>query len=402
MSILKITTSKMSLKRRWMSINFIVFDSNRFNDTQERIFNALNNSDNKILLNILNQNNSEKIRDLVYATERSLKDVSSVLSSSLMLDMIGLNSQLAINNRLAKINNPYNANMALANIIRNLKDEPLTSTDDMALLSLVANKAQNPTNLYKSFIGAKAKVNTISPRIYGVTFGYDVLFQDLLLGSFVTYAKSKIDTGQINQKTNSYQAGIYSRYSFLNSELDTKLSLGISQNDITRMMMVDDRFYTNKAKYKSLSHSFAIDYGYLFRPNDRLFIKPIIGVSYFYSKNNKFKESGFLAIDFLKARSKSVTLNLATEFRYYNDVNYFYITPGVQREIYKRSDDININLANINIPISIKDKKHTYFTLQSGADFTLTNRLSVNANFGIKTSRSQRYYNGTIGVKFVF
>lgn len=384
----------------------IIFD-NSATKTQESIFDALNAKYNIVADNVFNQNNQQKTKDLIMSTQNSLSHATKVLSSTLMRDTVRLNSELSINNRLAKLANPFNDNLQLANAIIKLKDKRFASSSDEVMALLVKeylSRHSSQSNLYKSFIGGKVsmKNNKINPRIYGLSVGYDVLFDNILLGSSATYAKTKIDTSYVSSRADNYQLEVYARRYIKSSEIDLRASFGISNTNMLRMLNADGSTYTSSSSGKSINCALSLDYGYIFKISDGSFIKPIVGTSYLYSKHNPMKESGVFASNFSKGSTKKLSFKFAGEFRHYVDANYFYITPGIEKEIYKSSKDISISLANIDIPIYLKEKRNTYLTLQTGIDFALTNRLSANANFGVKTTRNESYYNGTIGVRWIF
>ncbi|CAD7288387.1 hypothetical protein LMG8286_01280 [Campylobacter suis] len=105
------------------------------------------------------------------------------------------------------------------------------------------------------------------------------------------------------------------------------------------------------------------------------------------------------------AKTKALSANLALEFRKYTqNGSYFYITPGVSRELYKNSDDTNVRFVGVSdtIALNTDDKKKTYATINTGADFKLSEALKLNVNFGAKAKSKENYYNGTIGLRYSF
>lgn len=259
-----------------------------------------------------------------------------------------------------------------------------------------------------TILGGKAKFKGgADSSIYGFTLGYDKAFDNTIIGGYATYAKSKTNSDKLDNKADNYRLGIYARHYIENSEIDAKISVGKIKNKFERNINSPIGTFAQNGKYNTVDTSLEVDYGYVFNLQDSSdkFIKPIIGLSYNILNNKSFQENGVLPLAFDKTTSKLLNLKVGAEFRkYIENGNYFYVASGVEKEIYKRSNDVVAKFVGSQKDIIFKadNKKSAYFTLQSGAEFNLTSNLSTNVNLGIKAKSKERFYNGTLGLKYKF
>ncbi|MGP1485007.1 MAG: autotransporter domain-containing protein [Campylobacter sp.] len=347
---------------------------------------------------------SDKIADLSKNLNTSFEQSSSLVGKAVTTDIINFSTGLATNTRLAKLANPYNADLALAQAINNLAGEAFADAGD-SLSSVVkqyTNRFNNDNNLWGSILGGKGKfANAANPSVWGLTLGYDKAFDNTIVGGFLNYTKSEASDTHIKHESDNYGFGVYSRSYFGQNELDAKFGFGFGKNDLERYSLVGD----SKADYDSKFFDLAVDYGYVFDLGNAKFIKPIFGLAYVYAKSDEITENGKVPAKFNSVSSKVLTAKLAAEFRAYaENGSYFYITPGIEKELSKSVDDLNVNFVGSNkmIKYAADKKKDTFFVLKTGAEFKITNSLSTNINFGAKAKSKKEYYDGTIGLSYKF
>lgn len=336
----------------------------------------------------------------------SVQEQANLISNGTnrVTDIVRFNSAISQNNRLAKLSNPFNENLALAYAINSLKDDRFADMGD-SLSSVVKNytdRFKHDNNLWANIIGAKADIkDSANPEIYGFSIGYDKAFDNTIFGGFATIAKSKADSELIKYRSNNYQIGAYTRSFIDANEIDTKISFGFNKNDIKRIQNNQE----NKGEFNTKFLSLELGYGYVFGLTDNVFIKPLIGLEYTYLINRSFNEDGAYAMEFARNTSKLLSTKAGAEFRgYFSDASYVYVTPAIQRDLYKSNDNIQTHFigSSYNITLSPDDTKHTYLLLQSGVELAITNALSANVNFGIKARSDEKYYNGSLGVRYKF
>ncbi|MGB2552215.1 autotransporter domain-containing protein [Campylobacter sp. MOP51] len=379
-------------------------------DIVNSLYDAL--SSNEQLRNTLSTLSATQIIDLSKDISSSVKSVVDNINKSSQIEAVKFNTELATQTRLAKLSNPFNDNLALAYAIKNLNSVGAFASNDNEVLSSIikhyTDRFNYDNNLWGTILGGKAKFeNNTDSSIYGFTLGYDKAFDNTIVGGYATYAKSKIDNDKFNNKADSYQAGVYTRHYIQNSEIDTKISIGKAKNKLERNISSPIGTLSQNGKYNTTFASIDVDYGYVFslQNSSDKFIKPFIGVSYSHLKNKAFKESGALPLAFNPTTSKILSLNTGVEFRkYIENGKYFYIAPSVEKELYKHSDDTIVRFVGSKKDLIFKagNKKNTYFKLEGGAELNLTHNLSTNINLGIKAKSKEKFYNGTIGLRYKF
>lgn len=339
-------------------------------------------------------------RDLTSSFEKS----SNALNKGISTEIINFNTGLATNTRLAKLANPYNADLALAKAINDLNGEAFADNGN-SLSSIVkeyTNRFNHDNNLWGNIFGGKAKIkDSANPTIWGVTLGHDKAFDNIIVGGYLNYAKTEAKDSQVRHESDNYSLGVYSRSYFGENEIDAKIGYGFGKNDLERATLLG----TNKGKYDSKFFDVSVDYGYVFGLGDAKFIKPMVGLSYLYVKNDGFTDSGKVPVVFNATSAKTLSAKVAAEFRAYADNgSYFYVTPGVEKELSKSVDELGVRFVGSSkeVVFGANKKKDTFFTLKTGAEFKITNSLSTNLNFGAKAKSKEQYYNGTLGISYKF
>ena len=348
---------------------------------------------------------ADDIADGVSELRSTLDSATNSLNKGNFTDIVIFNTNLATNTRLAKLSNPFNENLALAYAVKNMAGEKFADHGSDALSSVVkeyTNRYNYDNNLWGNVFGGKAKVkDAANTDVYGFTLGYDKAFDSTIVGGFFTLAKAQSDGNNVKNDADNYSFGVYTRSYFGQNELDAKFAYGFAKNTLkTQSSLIGE----NEGKYDSKFFDIALDYGYVFDIGNAKFVKPIFGLEYTNLKNDSFTASGPVDINFAKTGIKTLSAKLGAEFRAYTDKgDYFYVTPGVERELSKSADDGVINFAGSrDITFDANKQKNTYFTLKTGAEFKINNSLSTNINFGVKAKSKNQFYNGTLGLSYKF
>ena len=305
----------------------------------------------------------------------TLDTATKSLNKGNFTDIVIFNTNLATNTRLAKLSNPYNGNLALAYAVKNMAGEKFADNGSDALSSVVkeyTNRYNYDNNLWGNVFGGKAKVkDAANTDVYGFTLGYDKAFDNTIVGGFFTLAKAQSDGNNVKNDADNYSFGVYTRSYFGQNELDSKFAYGFAKNTLkTKSSLIGD----NEGKYDSKFFDIALDYGYVFDIGNAKFVKPIFGLEYTNLKNDSFTAGGPVDINFAKTSVKTLSAKLGAEFRAYTEKgDYFYVTPGIERELSKSADDSVLNFAGSrNVTFDADKKKYTYATLKTGAEFKIT------------------------------
>ena len=348
---------------------------------------------------------ADDVAEGVSELHSTLDTATKSLNKGNFTDIVIFNTNLATNTRLAKLSNPYNGNLALAYAVKNMAGEKFADNGSDALSSVVkeyTNRYNYDNNLWGNVFGGKAKVkDAANTDVYGFTLGYDKAFDNTIVGGFFTLAKAQSDGNNVKNDADNYSFGVYTRSYFGQNELDSKFAYGFAKNTLkTKSSLIGD----NEGKYDSKYFDIALDYGYVFDIGNAKFVKPIFGLEYTNLKNDSFIAGGPVELNFAKTSVKTLNAKLGAEFRAYTEKgDYFYVTPGIERELSKSADDSVLNFAGSrNVTFDADKKKYTYATLKTGAEFKITDSLSTNINFGVKARSKNQFYNGTLGLSYKF
>ena len=348
---------------------------------------------------------ADDVAEGVSELHSTLDTATKSLNKGNFTDIVIFNTNLATNTRLAKLSNPYNGNLALAYAVKNMAGEKFADNGSDALSSVVkeyTNRYNYDNNLWGNVLGGKAKVkDAANTDVYGFTLGYDKAFDNTIVGGFFTLAKAQSDGNNVKNDADNYSFGVYTRSYFGQNELDSKFAYGFAKNTLkTKSSLIGD----NEGKYDSKYFDIALDYGYVFDIGNAKFVKPIFGLEYTNLKNDSFTAGGPVELNFAKTSVKTLNAKLGAEFRAYTEKgDYFYVTPGIERELSKSADDSVLNFAGSrNVTFDADKKKYTYATLKTGAEFKITDSLSTNINFGVKARSKNQFYNGTLGLSYKF
>ncbi|RAZ53839.1 autotransporter domain-containing protein, partial [Campylobacter hyointestinalis] len=378
--------------------------ANKLGQTEKSVASALASIVARDDIADLLSGDKDSIISAVKDAVNSINTASETINSKVNTDIIKFSADIATNTRLAKLSNPFNEDLALAYAIANLKDDAFADNGD-SLSSVVrayTNRFNYDNGLWATLVGSKSSVkNGVDSKLYGFNIGYDKTFDNTIIGSYLTYAQTRAKNSIINNEADNYQLGIYSRSFVQNSEIDAKLSFGVGKNELKRIENQSEQ----SGKYDTNFFAAEATYGYIFDLGNEFYAKPLTGLTYSYVSSKAFGESGKFATNWGKTTQKSLSLKAGVELRnYIADGSYIYITPAYEQEIYKNNNDLRLNYvgSNYDIIIGSGKKKHGYAVVQTGADFSITQNLSTNINFGAKARSGEKYYNGTLGLRYKF
>lgn len=381
--------------------------SENLNKGESDVLTALSDifDSNARVESIIAVESADDVAEGVSELHSTLDTATKSLNKGNFTDIVIFNTNLATNTRLAKLSNPYNGNLALAYAVKNMAGEKFADNGSDALSSVVkeyTNRYNYDNNLWGNVFGGKAKVkDAANTDVYGFTLGYDKAFDNTIVGGFFTLAKAQSDGNNVKNDADNYSFGVYTRSYFGQNELGSKFAYGFAKNTLkTKSSLIGD----NEGKYDSKYFDIALDYGYVFDIGNAKFVKPIFGLEYTNLKNDSFTAGGPVELNFAKTSVKTLNAKLGAEFRAYTEKgDYFYVTPGIERELSKSADDSVLNFAGSrNVTFDADKKKYTYATLKTGAEFKITNSLSTNINFGVKARSKNQFYNGTLGLSYKF
>lgn len=378
--------------------------SGNLNEAQG-IFDSLINSNINASVGIDAITNKNFFKDVRESAKNSIDILNNTSSVN---GAINISNDMALGDRIARINNPY----------REIKFANTLKTNALANNSNIASDIPYDyygTKTYKDSVWANAfgGANIIdgeSGGLYGISIGADKEFnENLLLGIYATYASSKIKDKLSVQESDNYQIGIYSSYRFNYSwELNSKLygQIGDTKQDINLAGSL------NNADFNRRFIGLNTNIGKVFNLENDLFLKPFVGVNYYYSHTPSYDEKGSLARKVESNTNNSLSLESGLEARkYFDESSYLFITPKIEQYVVNNGEDYVASFVGSNTSFSIKgeEKKKTYGQLIVGGNVSLNDRLSLDVGIGAKQilagkvdSKNETYLSGNVGIKYRF
>lgn len=369
-------------------------------------------------LNLVTTDANDQVTDITIAQdiaeqiEKPIREASNSLSNVIgggfnaPAAALSMANQTNTMTRLAKLSTPYSKDLALANAIKNMDGLEVASGDNSALSSIIkeyTDRFNYDNSVYANVIGAKGYTDNGDPKLYGFSVGYDRSFDNFLVGSYFTYAKSSLDTSYLESEADNFELGIYSRAYLGDSEVDTTVSFGIGKNDINNYKLLNE--YLN-GDYDSKFINLAATYGYVVKAQNSLFIKPFIGLNYAYNKNDSFTLSNaVMGQDFDKIDGSTLSANLGVELRkYLSDGSFMFVTPSVEQELSVSRDDLvsKFRGASTSFTTQADETKDTYAKVIAGGEYAVTKDFSATVSAGFKTNGDDKYVNGSLGLKYKF
>ncbi|EAL8112439.1 autotransporter domain-containing protein [Campylobacter coli] len=290
------------------------------------------------------------------------------------------------------------------------KDTDNTGKSVSNLNSAYVNEYTN--SVWANAFGGANIIDGDSGAMYGATVGVDKQANDdVLWGTYFTYANAKIKDNNLEQKSDNFQLGMYSTINIAPQwELNLKAYAQVSptKQDNVQIDGAYNSDYTSKFLGLSANAGRVFDFS-----DNTLFIKPFAGVNYYFSYTPSHTENGAIAKDIDSMKNNSVSVEVGAEFRkYMNENSYIFVTPKIEQFVINSGDDYTANLAVNNAfftSVEANNKKKTYGQIIVGGNVDFTNQLSMNLGFGAKQilagkvdNKNETYLSGQVGLKYKF
>ncbi|WP_236845375.1 autotransporter outer membrane beta-barrel domain-containing protein [Campylobacter porcelli] len=378
--------------------------SGNLNEAQG-IFDSLINSNINAKVGIDAITNKDFFKDVRESAKNSTDILNNTSSAN---GAMNISNDMALGDRIARINNPY-SEVRFANVLKSSLLANSTNIASDAIYDYYGTKTYKDSVWGNTFGGANI-IDGESGGLYGISIGADKEFnENLLLGIYATYANSKIKDKLSVQESDNYQIGIYSSYRFNYSwELNSKLygQIGDTKQDINLAGSLNNADFNRK--FVGLNTNI----GKVFNLESDLFLKPFVGVNYYYSHTPSYDEKGILARKVESNTNNSLSLELGLESRkYFNESSYLFITPKIEQYVVNNGEDYVASFVGSNTSFSIKgeEKKKTYGQLIIGGNISLNDSLSLDVGIGAKQilagkvdSKNETYLSGNVGIKYRF
>ncbi|ELU2118838.1 autotransporter adhesin CapC [Campylobacter coli] len=342
--------------------------------------------------------------DIKKDTDNTGKSVSNLNSASSAVNTtMNISNDVSIGSRVAMLNNPFGT---YASKMNGLKFAALDSDMRPSYVNEYTN------SVWANAFGGANIIDGDSGAMYGATIGVDKQANDdVLWGTYFTYANAKIKDNNLEQKSDNFQLGMYSTINVAPQwELNLKAYAQVSptKQDNVQTDGAYNSDYTSKFLGLSANAGRVFDFS-----DNTLFIKPFAGVNYYFSYTPSHTENGAIAKDIDSMKNNSVSVEVGAEFRkYMNENSYIFVTPKIEQFVINSGDDYTANLAVNNAfftSIEANNKKKTYGQIIVGGNVDFTNQLSMNLGFGAKQilagkvdNKNETYLSGQVGLKYKF
>ncbi|ELQ2560899.1 autotransporter adhesin CapC [Campylobacter coli] len=342
--------------------------------------------------------------DIKKDTDNTGKSVSNLNSASSAVNTtMNISNDVSIGSRVAMLNNPFGT---YASKMNGLKFAALDSDMRPSYVNEYTN------SVWANAFGGANIIDGDSGAMYGATVGVDKQANDdVLWGTYFTYANAKIKDNNLEQKSDNFQLGMYSTINVAPQwELNLKAYAQVSptKQDNVQTDGAYNSDYTSKFLGLSANAGRVFDFS-----DNTLFIKPFAGVNYYFSYTPSHTENGAIAKDIDSMKNNSVSVEVGAEFRkYMNENSYIFVTPKIEQFVINSGDDYTANLAVNNAfftSVEANNKKKTYGQIIVGGNVDFTNQLSMNLGFGAKQilagkvdNKNETYLSGQVGLKYKF
>ncbi|EEQ0156214.1 autotransporter outer membrane beta-barrel domain-containing protein [Campylobacter coli] len=342
--------------------------------------------------------------DIKKDTDNTGKSVSNFNSASSAVNTtMNISNDVSIGSRVAMLNNPFGT---YASKMNGLKFAALDSDMRPSYVNEYTN------SVWANAFGGANIIDGDSGAMYGATVGVDKQANDdVLWGTYFTYANAKIKDNNLEQKSDNFQLGMYSTINIAPQwELNLKAYAQVSptKQDNVQVDGAYNSDYTSKFLGLSANAGRVFDFS-----DNTLFIKPFAGVNYYFSYTPSHTENGAIAKDIDSMKNNSVSVEVGAEFRkYMNENSYIFVTPKIEQFVINSGDDYTANLAVNNAfftSVEANNKKKTYGQIIVGGNVDFTNQLSMNLGFGAKQilagkvdNKNETYLSGQVGLKYKF
>ncbi|EAJ4478109.1 autotransporter adhesin CapC [Campylobacter coli] len=277
--------------------------------------------------------------DIKKDTDNTGKSVSNLNSASSAVNTtMNISNDVSIGSRVAMLNNPFGT---YASKMNGLKFAALDSDMRPSYVNEYTN------SVWANAFGGANIIDGDSGAMYGATVGVDKQANDdVLWGTYFTYANAKIKDNNLEQKSDNFQLGMYSTINIAPQwELNLKAYAQVSptKQDNVQIDGAYNSDYTSKFLGLSANAGRVFDFS-----DNTLFIKPFAGVNYYFSYTPSHTENGAIAKDIDSIKNNSVSVEVGAEFRkYMNENSYIFVTPKIEQFVINSGDDYTANLAVI-------------------------------------------------------
>ncbi|WP_416860934.1 autotransporter domain-containing protein [Helicobacter ganmani] len=338
-------------------------------------------------------NGGQRWKGLTNDTHNNARSVTNFTNS--VSTAINVSNDMALGDRIARVHNPYGEKLAAAG-----------GSD-------AYNDFYRRTNgsVWANAFGGANIVDGESGGVYGISLGADKQVGDsALMGVYFTYADADLKDKSAKQKSDNFRLGIYSNIKLSPSwELNLHGFGQLAQTDQYTSKLGEGYSSDFDKKFFGLSGSV----GKIIDFENSLYLKPFVGLNYYYSNNPSYTEKGgSLPVNVNKMQNNSISVDVGLEARkYFNETSYLFATPKIEQYLLNDGDNYTASFVGspLNFSVSASDKLKTYGQIVVGGSFGITDALNIELGLGAKQilankvdDKNETYLSGNLGLKYKF
>lgn len=224
----------------------------------------------------------KKFVAFIQSVENAAKSQASTSASSSANTAMNISNETSITARNVQHSNPY----TFAKLLRDSKLASLTS-------DTARYYKMNNGGVWANTFGGANIIDGNNGSLYGISIGLDKQVSDsLLIGIYGTYSNATIkDTGAKN-KANNFQLGFYTSYKFAPSwEFNAKVYGQSAKTDSESTLTTG----IISADYTQKFFGASGNIGKILNPSEGFYLKPFVGLNYYYGYTPSYTEKGILA-----------------------------------------------------------------------------------------------------------
>ncbi|TQR32400.1 autotransporter outer membrane beta-barrel domain-containing protein [Campylobacter sp. MIT 99-7217] len=357
---------------------------------------------NGIGADLVSRGGIELAKNIKENTENTGKSVSNLNSSvSGVNTSMNVANDVSIGQRVAMLNNPYGNYASKLSKLRFASSNKIASDMKMSYVS------ENSQSIWANVFGGNNIIDGNSGAMTGATVGAEKIGENALWGIYFSYANAKIKDKNLEQKSDNFQVGIYSNFTFA-SDMETHIKI-YTQVSPTRQNSLDITG-VYEADFMGTNLGLSANLGKLFG-SESFSVKPFVGANYYLSHTPRYTQAGLIAKNIDKITNNSISAELGAELRaYMSESSYFFASPKIEQFVYNEGGDYTANLAVNNAfftSVEADNKKKTYAQLILGGSIDFSEKFSANLGLGAKQilagkvdKKNETYLSGQLGLKY--
>lgn len=359
------------------------------------------------------QGNTQIVSEVLYYADDGFDALAHLASTTYNIyEQMSSLSFGALQNRMARIKNPYAPQEELATLLREASKYAYASDDDRIILDIAEEKRLDKGGIWASYDGAMRSGRSVSSSVNGLSAGYDGVIGDhVLLGGFVSYLYGGYNGEHIQNSSHNIHLGLYSRMYFGGNEIDLVLSqmIGINSSTLNVGYGTFPAMFNGEFGFNWYATSFQARYGYAFALGEEespYYLKPVFGIDTAFILNDQTQTNALASIGITKRENVRFDLMAGLELRkYFNAESYVFVLPMVQAGIINVGNQIQVGFVGSRaLAYDFDQKQDINVGIYAGGQGSVAQNLAISGGMGIKmgVKNTDVITSWNVGLKYKF